>query len=323
MAATTTEAPPVVRAGEGEPDPTLRSGIVGEVIGTFILVFIGCGSVVAATVFNQKGSTIDGSASTYIGGVAPVAVAWLVAVALAIYVGATLSGAHFNPAITIALAATGRHPWRRVPTYLGAQLVGAFLGAASLVLLFGSSMKSYAKTQGISYGAPGSEKVGFMLTTYVPHPQVIGNTQAAYDQVPIWRGFTAEVLCTAILLLVVLALLETRHTNAPAAWFFPLVVGVVVFALILIEAPLTMTSLNPARDLGPRTMLLIMGFGHVAFPGPRHGWSMAVTTLGPIVGALLGAAFFDLVLRRALPYPERESGAVEEPGQLAGGPERA
>ena len=144
-----------------------------------------------------------------------------------------------------------------------------------------------------------------------------GTDQAAYQLVPFWRGFLVEVLATALLL--ILSLLETRSINAPSAWFFPLTVGAFVGMLVFVTAPLTMTSLNAARDLGPRVMALFMGFGKVAFPGPRNGLSLMITVVGPCVGGVLGALFFDRVIRPFYPLPERPKGPVEEPGELAEG----
>jgi len=146
-----------------------------------------------------------------------------------------------------------------------------------------------------------------------------GTDQAAYQLVPFWRGFLVEVLATALLLIVILSLLETRSINAPSAWFFPLAVGAFVGMLVFVTAPLTMTSLNAARDLGPRVMALFMGFGKVAFPGPRNGLSLMITVVGPCVGGVLGALFFDRVIRPFYPLPERPKGPVEEPGELADG----
>jgi len=113
------------------------------------------------------------------------------------------------------------------------------------------------------------------------------------------------VIATALLLIVILSLLETRSINAPSAWFFPLTVGAFVGMLVFVTAPLTMTSLNAARNLGPRIMALFMGFGKVAFPGPRNGLSLMITVVGPCVGAVLGALFFDRVIRPFYPLPEQ------------------
>ena len=297
------------------PEPTLGAQVLGEIVGSFMLATLGLGIGVAAFVYGHQ------TGVTWFGDIWPVSFGWALAIALAIYCCASLSGAHFNPAVTIALAATGRHPWNRVPHYIGCQLVGWFLGAALVVALFGRNIHAVANSMHIKYGAPGSAKVGSILTTYVPNPGVFGTGSSGTHLVPIWTGLLAEVLGTAVLLFVVLSLLETRHANAPAAWFFPLIVGSTVGLLIMFVAGLSQASFNGARDLGPRFMLWIMGFGKEAFPGPRHGLALMVTTVGPIIGALVGAFFHDKVVRPNIPGVEPEP-AITQPGQMAREPAR-
>lgn len=267
---------------------------IGEAIGVFIIVFFGCGILFGAFMWGTVPGLLDGG------------LAWGFAVALAVYAGASMSGAHFNPAVTLALAITKRFPWNQVVQYWIAQIVGGFLGALALVGLFGDAMNAFAAKNNLVIGQPGSEKIAAMLIPISPHPYLIGITQAAYDQVPIWRGFFAEALSTALLVVFILVLLEGRSVNAPRGWFFPLALGVAVCMLVFVEAPLTMTSLNPARDLGPRILTWLMGFGPIAFPGVRGGGSLLVTVVGPLVGGPLGALFFDYVMKPFYPHPAPE-----------------
>jgi putative hydrolase of the HAD superfamily len=298
---------------EAAPEPSTAAQVVGEIVGSFILAVLGLGIGAAAFSAANQGAVED---VTWFSDIWPTSFGWALCIALGIYCTATLSGAHFNPAVTIALAATGRHPWSQVPRYIASQLVGWFLGAAVVVGLWGSNIKKIAEAEGVEYGDPGSEKYGSILTTYVPNPGVFGTEQSGADLVPISIGFGAEILGTALLLLVILSLLETRHANAPASWFFPLIVGSTIGLLIMFLAPLTQACFNPARDFGPRLMLLVMGFGDVAIPGPRDGAALAVTVIGPVIGALLGAFFHDKVMRPLIPGADREP-ALTQPGQLA------
>lgn len=300
---------------EPAPEPSTKATVVGEIVGSFLLSTLGLGIGAAAAVYGGQ------ARATWFGDIVPTSLGWALCIALGIYCTASLSGAHFNPAITVALAATGRHPWSRVPRYILCQILGWFLGAAVVVALFGSNIKKLADEAGISYGDPGSESVASILTTYVPNPGVFGTGEAGLDAVPIGIGFLGEVVGTAILLLVILSLLETRHANAPASWFFPLIVGATVGLLIMMFGGLSQASFNPARDLGPRIMLLFMGFGTVAFPGPRGGWALIVTTIGPIAGGLVGAWFHDYVMRPNIPGAPPEP-VLKEPGQLAREPVR-
>ena len=299
--ATTNVAPEVAERIEEDvlpPGPTTMSMAIGEILGSFILAFLGIG-------VSASGAVWSTGQSPWFGDVLPVALGWALTIALGIYVTNTLSGAHFNPSVTLALAATGRHPWRQVPAYIAYQLIGWFLGAAALMLIFGRALSALAQRQGVAFGAPGSEKIASAFTTYSPNPGIgVANAQT----VPFYVGFSAEFLATFMLLLVILSLLETRHVNAPSAWFFPLIVGGTVGLLILIFAPVSQTSLNAARDLGPRFLLWLMGFGPVAFPGPNGGLGLVTTVVGPSLGGVAGAVFFDKVVRPNIPgvEPERE-----------------
>ena len=292
------------------PQPTTKSIILGEVVGSFLLSVLGLGIGVSATLWGAPGSP-------WFADIWPAAWGWAMTIALGIYVTATLSGAHFNPAVTITMAVTGRHPWRLVPLYIVCQIVGWFLGAAVLMAMFGRNLFDLAASKNIVIGSPESTGLAATLTTYSPNPGIAGAAAGGYTTVPFLQGLAGEVLGTAILLLVILSLLETRHVNAPSAWFFPLIVGATIGLLIMFIAPISQACFNPARDLGPRLMLLVMGFGSVAFPGPNGGLSLIATTIGPIIGGILGALFFDKVMRPNIPGHEKAGSSVTTLSQLA------
>lgn len=268
---------------------------IGEAIGVFLIVLFGCGLIFSAVLF--------GVIADFFG----AGVGWGFAVALAVYAAASMSGAHFNPAVTLAMAITGRFPWTHVLQYWAAQIFGGFVGGIALLGLFGDRFAQYAQQQALTYGGPGSEKLAMMFIPISPHPYVVGIDQAAYDAVPLWRGFFAEALMTGLLLVFILALLERRSVNAPASWFFPIGLAVLITMIVIVDAPLTMTSLNPARDLGPRLVVALMGFGSIAFPGVRDGGSLVVTVIAPLVGAPLGALFYDFVMKRYFPAAPEEA----------------
>jgi glycerol uptake facilitator protein len=170
--------------------------------------------------------------------------------------------------------------------------------------MFSSSFHRFADANHLTIGGAGSEKLAMMLIPISPHPWIVGVGPKAWAEVPVWRGFFTEAIATALLVVFILVLLERRSVNAPAPWFFPIALGFGVVMLVFVTAPQTMTSLNPARDLGPRIFLWLYGFGKIAFPGIRHGWSLVVTVVAPIVGGLFGGFFFDLVMRRFFPATE-------------------
>ncbi len=292
-------------------EPTVLSSIVGEVLGCAVLGFLGL-SIGGAAAWNRPGVV-------WTGNILPVIFGWALAIALAVYISAPLSGAHLNPGFTLAFAVSGRFPWRNVPRYLISELVGWFVGAALAWALIGRSLHQAAERAGVTFGAKGSETFASSLTTYVPNPG-FGTGAAAYHEFPIWLGFLGEILGTAMLILVVLALSESKAISAPAAWFFPLIVGSTVGLIILIEAPISQASLNAWRDFGPRIMLWLVGFGKVAIPGPRGGLALLATTIGPTIGALLGLLIHDQIVRRALAGVFPPEPKVHHPGSAARAP---
>jgi glycerol uptake facilitator-like aquaporin len=131
------------------PEPTTKSIILGEVVGSFLLSVLGLGIGVSATLWGAPGAP-------WFADIWPTAAGWALAIALGIYVTATLSGAHFNPAVTITMAVTGRHPWRLVPLYILCQVIGWFLGAAVLMAMFGRNLFDFAASKNIDIGSPAS-----------------------------------------------------------------------------------------------------------------------------------------------------------------------
>jgi glycerol uptake facilitator protein len=117
------------------------------------------------------------------------------------------------------------------------------------------------------------------------------------------EAFIAEVLCTAVLALVVFAVSDGKNSAAPAAYLAPLVVGLTVACLISIIAPLTQCCLNPARDFGPRLFTYFAGWGSAALPGPNGHGFFTVYILAPILGAIAGGGIYDQLIRPAFVGP--------------------
>ena len=163
---------------------------VGEFVGTFILIFFGCGSVAAAVL---TGAQV---------GVFQVAIVWGLAIATAIYLTGSLSGAHLNPAVTLAMAVFGGFPKRRVLPYVGVQLIGALVASAFLYVIFGGSLGVYEAENGIVRGAPGSEATAMIYGEYFPNPGGQPLTEVARLKMSGGAAFFAEVVATAFLVLV-------------------------------------------------------------------------------------------------------------------------
>jgi glycerol uptake facilitator protein len=238
----------------------------GEALGTLILVLFGAGSVVAAAGMAEEGEL------TY-PALGMVALAFGLAVAIAVYAFGTTSGAHINPAVTVALTAVRRFPAAEVAPYVAAQVAGALAGALLIVAAFGQA-----------------DAVDLAAT---------GGTELA-DGVSFLQGVVAEAVGTFLLLVAIMALAVDRR--APAGWA-GLMIGLAVTTAILLIAPLTGGSINPARTFGP---LLTTGL----FGGEAAWGDLPVYLIGPLVGAVAAAIAYDAIAR-----PRDHDAAEAEPAQ--------
>ena len=243
---------------------------VAELIGTMILILLGDGVVANVVLERTKGNNA---------GWIVITAGWGIAVAIAVYAVGRVSGAHLNPAVTIALATIGSFPWADVPAYIGAQMIGAILGAALVWLM------------------------------YLPHWRVTPDPAAklaVFATGPAIRrsgaNLAGEVIGTAVLLFGILAIAENAQTlNRPGdvnlEYVFsrglqPLLVGVLVLGIGLSLGGPTGYAINPARDLAPR-------LAHAILPIPGKGgsdWEYAwIPVVGPIIGGVLGAGLYFLI----------------------------
>lgn len=277
--------------------PSLLARSCAEVLGTFILVLFGCGSVHVAILTGDLG-------------LGQVAMVWGIAIMLAIYCIGGISGAHINPAMTIALAAWGRFAWRDVFGYLAGQLVGAMLAAAALYGLFHPMLADKELVKGVQRGQPGSEVTAMCYGEYYPNPGKLAGGAGALDPnerafhatlVTQPMAFLAEFLGTAILALMVFALTDERNPAAPQSRLAPVFIGLTVAILICVIAPLTQACFNPARDFGPRLVAWAAGWGDIAIPGPNGIGFFTVYILAPIGGAVAGGGLYSTMLRPCLP----------------------
>lgn len=279
---------------------SLGRACLAEGAGTFLLVLFGTGSVAAAVL---TGAQV---------GLWQVAVVWGFGVAIAVYATAAISGAHLNPAVTLAFAMfrAAEFPRSRVLPYWGAQLAGAALAGCVVLLTFGPFIDRFNDDRGLQRGDPGSEASAMIFGEYFPNPALFGTDEAARALVSPLMALGVEALGTAVLMFVILALVE-RRAGGGAGTLAPFFIGFTVAVLISLFAPITQAGWNPARDLGPRVVAFLAGWGDVAIPGPRGGFWVYI--LGPLVGAPLGAMLHDLVLGRAVtPEPEATRAAATE-----------
>src|SRR3954462_8792266 len=268
---------------------TTAGELVSELLGTFVLICFGDGVVaMAVAALNQYGrgtKIVDASGDWLI-----IGWGWGFAVAFAVYVAGGISGAHINPAVTVAFALRRGFPWRKVPGYIAAQMIGAFLGALLVYIVYKAAIDSYESANHIVRGQPNSVPTYSIFATFPA--KYFGN----------WFGpFLDQVVGTAFLVAFVFALVDERN-QPPKANLAPLLIGFVVVAIGLSFGANAGYAINPARDLGPRMLAWIAGWGKVAVPGDYGNVSayMWIPIVGPLVGGAIGAVVYDIGIRDTL-----------------------
>jgi glycerol uptake facilitator protein len=262
-------------------------GFTGELLGTFILVFFGIGSVAVTVLFSAHSGLLQ------------VALMWGIGVSLAIYCTRHLSCAHLNPAVSLAMVAAGRMPLRKLPYYWLAQVLGAFAAGMLVYGIFSGSIASFELVHNITRGTGASVKTAMMFGEYFPNP----GAPADLASVSLPLAFLVETLGTSLLVITIFMLTEGCNVGRPSSEIVPILIGLTVTAIIGVLAPLTQAGLNPARDFGPRLFAYLAGWGRVAIPGPSGGF-FTVYVLGPLTGGILSALLFSRVLE---PVMERKS----------------
>ncbi|KAJ1558575.1 hypothetical protein HK096_009988, partial [Nowakowskiella sp. JEL0078] len=257
---------------------------LAELFGTFLLVWFGIGSV--------SSGVIAGALK----GLWQVATVWGFGVAIAIFVTAPISGAHLNPAVSIATALfNSNFSWFKCLIYIIAQFLGSILAGLVNYGMYGAAIVRFERLHGIIRGEAGSERSAMVFGEYFPNPDVFqatGNeTQSSIDELVSPLGaLCAELLGTAIIVLVIFALTD-KCNKTILKGMEPFFIGFCVSVNISLLAPLSQAGFNPARDFGPRLVSYFLGWGAVAIPGPRNGFWVFI--VGPIIGAILGATFFE------------------------------
>lgn len=259
--------------------PEYVVNFLGELIGTTILVFFGCGAVAVTILFSSHS------------GLFQIAAIWGISVALAIYATRHISCAHLNPAVSIAMVVADRMQSRKLPSYLMGQLAGAFLAAALLYFLFADALSQYESINNILRGSPESVTTAMMFGEFYPNPGL------AYA-VPVTavKAFMAEMIGTFALVFLIFSLTDGCNVGRPNDSLSPLFIGLTVTVIISVIAPLTQAGLNPARDLSPRFFAYLAGWGSAALPDSHYGF-LTVYVLGPIAGGILAALLFDKIVK--------------------------
>jgi glycerol uptake facilitator protein len=267
------------------PRKLLVAELFSEFAGTMILILFGVG-VVAQVVAGG------------LGGHDSIAWAWGLGVVFGVYTAARISGAHLNPAVTVALAVFRGFPWRKVGPYAVAQVLGAFAAALLVRWVYADVLNAAdpghtIKTQGVFSTLPGNGAL----------PVSVGT------------AFLDQIVGTAILLFLVQAVTDVRSTS-PAANLAPWIIGLIVVAIGMAWGTNAGYAINPARDFGPRLASYITGYG-TAWRDQYGGLYFWVPIIAPLIGGVLGAGLYDLLVGRFLPLPPEE----QEPGRVPTSPE--
>lgn len=264
----------------------LEGECIGEFIGSFILIFVGSGCVAALV--------LNGAAY----GMWDISMVWGLGISIALYMTASISGAHINPAVTLSLAMYRGFPWVKVLPYIVAQTAGTFTAAAVVYGLYRDAFLSYEAAHGIVRGSAESQSLAAIFSTF-PAPYL-----------NLFSAALVEIVITAFLVAAIFSFIDENNSFAPSKALFPLAVGIVVAVIGGSFGTLTGFAMNPARDFGPKLFTALAGWGNVALPGPNGYFFIPI--LAPLLGAVLGGGIYDYFIRKYLAaYSSAEE--VEQP----------
>jgi glycerol uptake facilitator protein len=285
---------------------TVWGEVLSEFLGTFIMIAFGDGVVaMAVAALNQSGrGTLIFNAS---GDWLLITWGWALAVTIGAYVAGGVSGAHLNPAITLAQAVRRGFPWKKVLPYMAAQCVGAYCGAALVYLNYKDAIASYEAGHGVVRGTLGG--AADSTVTY----SIFATFPAPYHGASPIGPLLDQIIGTMFLVIVIFAL--TDKLNAPPLGNLgPFIVGLLVAAIGMSFGANAGYAINPARDFGPRLLAWMAGWGEVALPGIRgYFW---VPIIGPFAGGIAGAFIYDLFIHNVL-----KARVAADPSSLSLSPE--
>jgi MIP family channel proteins len=244
-----------------------------EFLGTLTLILFGCG-VVAQVVLSRQ------TAGEYLS----INLAWGLAVTMGVYVAGGVSGAHLNPAVTIALAVLRGFSWSKVAPYIIAQVAGAFVGA---VIVYLGYMEAFTNFDNGIRQVAGPQGTAGIFATY---PQAFLSTFPG--------GLLDQVIGTALLVGVIFAISDARNTPPPAG-LAPLIVGLLVVVIGMTFGYNAGYAINPARDFGPRLFTFVAGWGGDVFRAGNSWWWVPI--VGPVIGGVLGGFVYDALITRHHP----------------------
>lgn len=260
--------------------------LIGEFIGTWVLGGLG----LSALAVSVTTGVLDYFGTLFV-------FCFIVGLAV-IYVG-PISGAHLNPAVTLAMGIFGDFPKKRILPFCIVQVFGTFVGALTVYLLFGNAITAYEISNSIVRGSPESAKTAMIFCCFTPHPFI--SESAGWDSSIVGNGLgiLSEIIGTTFLVFSVYSFNDKDNALRPRKGMFGFMIGLVLLVYCSIFGPLSMGCVNPARDLGPRIAAAILGWGKVVFPGlpSGQGGSFWIYIIGPFIGGILGTALWKKVCK--------------------------
>nr|WP_154325492.1 MIP/aquaporin family protein [Pantoea sp. 201603H] len=255
---------------------TLKGQCIAEFLGTGLIIFFGAGCVAAMKLAGASFGQWE------------ISIIWGLGVSMAIYMSSAISGAHLNPAVTIALWLFACFERRKVLPYIVAQVAGAFCAAALVYGLYYNLFFDFEQTHQMVRGSVESLDLAGIFSTY-PNPHI-----------SVAQALLVEIVITAVLMALIMALTDDGN-GIPRGPLAPLLIGLLIAVIGASMGPLTGFALNPARDFGPKLFAWLAGWGDVAFTGGREIPYFLVPIFGPLIGASLGAFGYRALIGRNLP----------------------
>lgn len=255
---------------------TLKGQCIAEFLGTATIIFFGGGCVAALKLAGASFGQWE------------ISIVWGIAVAMAVYLSAGISGAHLNPAVSIALWLFANFEGRKLIPYIISQMAGAFCSAALIYGLYYSLFLDYEQTHNMVRGSVESLELAGVFSTY-PNPHI-----------SVGQAFLVEAVITAVMMGMIMALTDDGN-GLPRGPLAPLLIGLLIAVIGASLGPLTGFALNPARDFGPKVFTWLAGWGEVALTGGRDIPYFLVPVFAPVLGAIVGAFGYRALIGRNLP----------------------
>ena len=293
------------------PRATMKE-ICSEFLGTLVLMLFGLAVNAQVTVGEISTQVGDGSVSTYVyGDYLTLNLGWGLAVMMGVYVAGGATGAHLNPAVTVAMACRKKLGWAKVPRYVAAQVIAAIVASGIVYLVYFEQIEfveQQTQVQAINnaQALPVETDAGMQFRVKVVEGRrtmatagIFATYPREFDEqlrVTNWTGLIDQFVGTALLLLVICAVVDKRNIG-PDFSLAPIAIGAIVMVIGMGFGANCGYAVNPARDFGPRLFSYLGGWGSQVFLVPDNYWYL-VPIAGPVLGGIAGVVLYDAMITR-------------------------